>query len=151
MKLQTKYFGEIEYKDSELVRFPGGLFGFDQEHEFLLLPFEGSHGNMLCLQSVATPMLAFVALDPFSLAPDYAPEPTAEELKAFQVERSDALCYYVLCAIKNPVSNSTVNLRCPIVIHPETRVARQVILESGGYEMRHPLSEFNRSEEASSC
>lgn len=151
MKLQTKYFGEIEYERADLIRFPAGLFGFDQEHEFLLLPFEGSYGNMLCLQSVSTPMLAFVVLDPFSLAPDYAPKPAEEELRAFQVESNEVLCYYVLCAIKNPVSDSTVNLRCPIVIHPETRVARQVILESGGYEMRHPLSEFRRSEEAASC
>lgn len=151
MKLQTKYFGEIDYETSELIRFPAGLFGFDQEHEFLLLPFEGSYGNMLCLQSTATPMLAFVVLDPFSLDPNYTPEPTKEELNAFQVENNEALCYYVLCAIKNPVSDSTVNLRCPIVIHPETRVARQIILESGSYEMRHPLSEFNRSEEAASC
>lgn len=151
MKLQTKYFGEIDYEASDLIQFPAGLFGFDKEREFLLLPFDGSHGNMLCLQSVSTPMLAFVVLDPFSLAPDYTPEPSAEELKAFQVESNEALCYYVLCALKNPVSDSTVNLRCPIVIHPETRIAHQVILESGGYEMRHPLSEFGRSEEAASC
>lgn len=151
MKLQTKYFGEIEYDASELIRFPAGLFGFDQEREFLLLPFEGSYGNMLCLQSASTPMLAFVVLDPFALAPDYNPEPTAEELAGFQVKSNGELCYYVLCAIKNPVSDSTVNLRCPIVIHPESRIARQVILDAGGYEMRHPLSEFGRSEEAPSC
>lgn len=151
MKLQTKYFGEIDYEPSELIHFPTGLFGFDSEHDFLLLPFEGSHGNMLCMQSTATPMLAFVVLDPFSLAPSYMPELSSEELHFFGVTDHQALCYYVLCAIKSPVSDSTINLRCPIVIHPETRTARQVILESGGYEMRHPLSEFNRSEEAASC
>lgn len=152
MKLQTKYFGEIDYETSDLIHFPTGLFGFDEEHDFLLLPFEGSHGNMLCLQSIATPQLAFVALDPFSLSPSYTPVLQPEELKTFGVEENQALCYYVLCAIKSPVSTSTVNLRCPIVIHPETRVARQIILESGNYEMRHPLSEFSKhSEEAASC
>lgn len=150
MKLQTKYFGEIDYEPSDPIHFPAGLFGFEQEHDFLLLPFEGSHGNMLCMQSVPNPQLAFVLLDPFSLKPDYTPVLTAEELKDFSVEESGALCYYVLCAIKSPVSDSTVNLRCPIVIHPDSRVARQVILESGTYEMRHPLSEFGPSEEASS-
>ena len=150
MKLQTKYFGEIDYEPTDPIHFPVGLFGFEHEHDFLLLPFEGSHGNMLCMQSVPTDQLAFVLLDPFSLKPDYAPVLTAEELKDFGVEERGALCYYVLCAIKSPVSDSTVNLRCPIVIHPETRMARQVILESDDYEMRHPLSEFGPSEEASS-
>ena len=40
MKLQTKYFGEIEYEESEILTFPVGLFGFEEEHQFLLLPFE---------------------------------------------------------------------------------------------------------------
>ena len=52
-------------------------------------------------------------------------------------------------AVKNPVSDSTVNLKCPLVIHPETRQARQVIMER--YEMRHPLAEFGRGEEAATC
>ena len=59
------------------------------------------------------------------------------------------LGFYVLCAVKNPVSDSTVNLKCPLVIHPETRQARQVIMER--YEMRHPLAGFSRREEAAPC
>ena len=136
IKLQTKYFGEIEYADKDVVRFPDGLFGFEEERGFLLLPFDGSGGGMLCLQSVQTPALAFVVLDPFTLKPDYAPELERGELKAFGVKEAGELGFYVLCAVKNPVSESTVNLKCPLVVHPETREARQIIMER--YEMRHP-------------
>ncbi|WP_325200122.1 flagellar assembly protein FliW [Oscillibacter sp.] len=146
-KLQTKYFGEIEYEAGDVIHFPEGLFGFEQEQGFLLLPFDG--GGMLCLQSVKTPALAFVALDPFTLKPDYAPELEPSDLKAFGVKETGDLGFYVLCAVKNPVSASTVNLKCPLVIHPETREARQVIMER--YEMRHPLAEFGRGEEAAPC
>ena len=52
--------------------------------------------------------------------------------------------YYVLCVVKNPVSDSTVNLKCPVAINPETRVAYQVILDTEDYEMRHPLAEFSK-------
>ena len=148
-ELQSKYFGTVEYEEKDVIRFPAGLFGFDEEHAFLLLPFEGGGGSMLCLQSVATPALAFVVLDPFSLKPDYAPELTKAELRQFGVEEVGDLGFYVLCAVKNPVSASTVNLKCPLVIHPETREARQVIMEH--YEMRHPLAEFSRGEEAVLC
>ena len=61
------------------------------------------------------------------------------------------LCFYVMCAVKHPVSASTVNLKCPIVIHPGTREARQVIMETEAYRMRHSLAEFSPREEASTC
>ena len=148
MKLQSKYFGEIEYLDEDVISFPAGLFGFEDEHQFLLLPFEGSAGTLLCFQSIQTPALAFVAMDPFALMPDYTPVLQPNELKDLGVSDSQELGFYVLCVVKTPVSDSTVNLKCPVAIHPETRVARQVILEADAYEMRHPLDQFGSREGA---
>ena len=105
---------------------------------------------MLCLQSTATGPLAFVLLDPFSLDGEYCPELTPVELEQFGAEDITTLCFYVLCAVKNPVSASTVNLKCPVVVDPRTNEARQVILETDRYGMRHPLSEFKR-EGAKEC
>lgn len=151
MKLQTKYFGEIDYDSSEAITFPAGLFGFEEERSFLLLPFDGSGENLLCLQSTATPALAFVVMDPFSLCPDYAPSLRKAELQLFGTEDIQGLCFYVMCVVKHPVSASTVNLKCPVVIHPGKREARQVIMETGDYGMRHSLAEFAPREEASTC
>lgn len=150
LKLQTKYFGEIEYGPEDVIRFPAGLFGFEDEQNFLILPFEGSDGNLLCMQSVGTPALAFVIMNPFSLLPDYMPVLREAELRQFGVKDVQELGYYVLCVVKNPVSSSTVNLKCPVVINQETRVARQVIMETDAYGMRHPLAEFGQ-EEGSQC
>jgi len=151
LKLQTKYFGEVEYEEKDLVRFPAGIIGFEEEQAFLLLPFEGGGGGMLCLQSVRTPALAFVVLDPFTLKPDYAPELEPAELRQFGVAEVGVLGFYVLCAVKNPVSASTVNLKCPIAINPQTLTAYHVILETDLYHMRHPLAEFVQDEEGVSC
>lgn len=147
MLLQTKYFGEVECP--HLLRFDRGLFGFEEEKEFCLLPFEGSEGSLLCFQSAATPHLAFVAMNPFSLKPDYAPVLAEEELKELKVSRSEELCFYALCVVRSPVGESTVNLRCPIAVNDRTGKAMQVILESGDYHMRHLLSEFGKG--GSSC
>lgn len=152
MKIGTKYFGEIDYEENEALCFPDGLFGFEDEKSFLLIPFapEGE-GGLYCLQSTQTPGLAFTVMDPFRLDPAYAPVLQKEELASLGAERSEDLFYYVLCAVKNPVAQSTVNLRCPIAIREETRTASQVILEDARYTMRHLLAEFNRQEEAPSC
>ena len=73
MKLNTKYFGVIEYEAEDVLHFPNGLFGFEKEHDFLLLPFAGSEGSLLFFQSVETNQLAFIAMIPFSLDHAYAP------------------------------------------------------------------------------
>lgn len=146
MKTQTKYFGEIEYREEDVLAFPQGMFGFEDEREFLLLPFSGN-GTLFSLQSVKTPGLSFVAVDPFSLDPDYAPVLQPEELKALGVEDSHELFYYTLCAVKSPVATSTVNLRCPVAINDESRRALQVILEDKRYGMRHLLSDMEKRED----
>lgn len=151
MKLQTKYFGEVECDEEAVINFPAGLPGLDDEHSYAILPFEGSGGSMFCLQSIVTPGLALVALDPFSLDAGYQPVLQESELKQLGVTDWQELSYCVLCVVKNPVSASTVNLKCPIAIHPQTRQARQIIMESDTYEMRHPLAQFGPGEEAAPC
>ncbi len=151
MKLQTKYFGEIEYDADDILTFPNGLYGFDNEREFLLIPFEGSHCTLLSLQSRMTPGLAFILMDPFALKPDYLPVLQKPELSALGVRDSGDLCYYVMCVVKEPTLDSTVNLKCPVAINPTTRVSAQVILETNQYEMRHLLSSLKNDEGAIEC
>lgn len=88
MQLSTKYFGVIEFESEDALSFPNGLFGFEDEKEFALLPFHGSDGNLLCFQSTKTPGLAFVAMNPFSLNPSYTPVLSQEELDFMQVSSS---------------------------------------------------------------
>ena len=142
MVLKTKYFGSIEIEESDVLTFPKGLFAFEDEKKFVLLPFEGSDSALLCLQSAADEHLAFVVMNPFAVCPQYAPVLQAGELEKLGVADSTELCYYVMCVVRDPVADSTLNLKCPVAIHPETRTARQVILDTDRYEMRHPLSQF---------
>lgn len=151
MLVQTKYFGQVECGEEQELHFPRGLFGFEEEKSFLLLPFEGSGGSLLCFQSAVTPHLAFVAMNPFYLKPDYAPVLTGEELRELGVERSEELCFYALCVVRSPVADSTVNLRCPVAVNDRTGRAMQVILESGDYHMRHLLSEFGAGKGEALC
>jgi flagellar assembly factor FliW len=148
VQLQTKYFGTLDCQEADVLHFPDGLFGFEEEKQFFLLPFEGGDGSLLCFQSADTPALAFVAVNPFFLKGDYAPVLPPEELRRMGVEKSEELCFYTLCVVRDPVGESTVNLKCPVVINDHTRQAMQVILDSKDYRMHHRLSEFQQKEEA---
>lgn len=151
MQAETKFFGGIEYDEADVLRFVDGLFGFEAEKRFLLIPFGGSEGALLCLQSLETPGLAFTVMNPFFIRPDYAPVLLEHELKELGAENSHDLCYYVLCVVRQPVSESTVNLKCPVVINDATRSAAQVMLETNDYDMRHLLSEFRPKEGGTLC
>lgn len=151
MEINTKYFGPASYTAEDLLHFPQGLFGFEEEHDFLLIPFEGKDSALLCLQSTTTPALAFLVMNPFLLKPDYTPLLQTDELRAMRVSSSQDLCYYVLCVVRNPVSESTVNLKCPVVINEDTQEAMQVILDIPELHMRHLLSEFGSREADAIC
>ncbi len=49
MKIDTKYYGEIDYTKDELVVFPDGLFGFSQYHDYLPLSMEEDDSSLLIL------------------------------------------------------------------------------------------------------
>ena len=151
MELNTRLFGKVEYEAFDVISFPNGIPSFEEEREFLLLPIAGSEGTLLCLQSVATPALSFILMNPFSLDQSYAPVLRENERSILQVERDQDLCFHVLCAMKRPLSESTINMKCPIALNPDKRIGLQVILDTDAYHMRHPISQFVTNKEAAPC
>lgn len=139
---------ELFFSEEDFIIFQEGLFGFEEYKKFL--PFAAEEGNdsMLYLQSVDEEHLSFLAMDPFLLKEGYSPILPEADRKALQAEDEEALSYYVLCVIKEPPEESTVNLKCPVVINFRTRQARQVILDSQDYGLRHMLKEFSDKEGA---
>ncbi len=146
MKIQTKYCGEITYTADEIIQFPNGLFGFENAHEFLLIRLEDDIASPFCLQSTEEPNLAFVVLDPFQLVPDYAPDLPDEDCVRLGDPSGEHIALYAICVLREPMSESTVNLRYPIAMHLETRIAYQVILNNSGYTFQHKLSDLLNEE-----
>ncbi len=151
MIYKTQYFGEIDCDESELFRFPAGLPGFESETAFLLIPFAESGGTMFSLQSAVTSSLSFLVMDPFDLLPDYAPELTAADLQSLGTKEQGELSFCVLCACKDPIAESTVNLRCPIALHLDAKLGKQIIMDTERYGMHHRLAEFSHREEHDPC
>ena len=142
MNNETTVNGGITYAEEELVFFEDGLFGFEEYRKFLPVSLEENSDAALCLQSVEDESLSFIVMNPFILCGVYEPVVSKEDLDKLGVEKEENLSYYVICVIRDTAEESTVNLKCPIVVNTVTREARQVILESDKYGFRHPLKEF---------
>ena len=49
MKTGSEYFGEVEYEADEVITFQEGLYGFENYHDFLPIPFEEESDTLLPL------------------------------------------------------------------------------------------------------
>ncbi len=149
MKIQTKYCGEMTYTEDEIIHFPNGLFGFEDAHEFLLIRLEDDIASPFCLQSTENPNLAFIVVDPFQLTSNYAPDLPDEDCVRLGDPSGEHIALYSICILREPMSESTVNLRYPIAMHIDTHIAFQVILNNSGYTFEHKLSDLQLEEDTS--
>lgn len=146
MKVNNKYFGEIEYEAEEKICFPEGLFGFEDQKEFLPIPFEAGSDALICLQSLENEELSFVILNPFLFFADYDPEISEADRSAIGSPKDEDISYYVIGVIREQIETSTVNLKAPIAVNFHTRDARQIILENSAYTFRHSLGRIKEVE-----
>lgn len=146
MKINTKYFGSIEVNPTNQINFPKGLFGFEDHKSFFIIAFEENDDSLLCLQCKDEPYLAFILLNPFNIVSDYHPLLADEDLEDLQADASSSLAFYTIAVLHDDFRNTTINLKCPIVLNSDKKLAKQVILEGSDYSLRHPIVEKEKEE-----
>ena len=138
-KINTLRFGELEIEEQDVVRFADGIPAFEDEHEFVVLPYEEGTPYMF-LQSMTTPELAFLMTDPFVFFPDYSFELDDENMEKLAINSMDDVLVCTLISVpRSGVADMTTNLLAPVVINRHTRQARQIVLEKTQYTTKHRL------------
>lgn len=139
MILKTTRFGDIEVDEKRVITFQEGLPGFPKARRFVLLQ-HNPESPFHWLQSLEDPALAFVVTDPLLVMPRYLESIPKEMLQEMQLrDAADAAVLVIVRIHRNP-RRITANLLAPLIINPEIRTARQVILMGSGYEIQHELS-----------
>ena len=138
-KINTLRFGELEIEEQDVVRFADGIPAFEDEHEFVVLPYEEGTPYMF-LQSMMTPELAFLMTDPFVFFPDYSFELDDENMEKLAINSMDDVLVCTLISVpRSGVADMTTNLLAPVVINRHTMQARQIVLEKTQYTTKHRL------------
>ena len=138
-KINTLRFGELEIEEQDVVTFEEGIPAFEDEHEFVVLPYEEGTPYMF-LQSMATPELAFLMTDPFVFFPDYSFELDDENMDRLDIKSMDEVLVCTLISVpRSGVADMTTNLLAPVVINRHTMQARQIVLEKTQYTTKHRL------------
>lgn len=138
-KVNTARFGEIEVDEERIVHFAQGLPAFEEEREFLVIPYDETSPYVF-LQSLATPDLAFLMTIPFIFFSEYEFEIDDDTLKKLGITEQEELLIYVLLTLPGgKVQEMTANLMAPIVINTTNMQARQIVLDKSRYHTKHRL------------
>ena len=138
MNIQTAFLGELEIDDSQTITFEHGLPGFEEEHKFALLHLDEDAVYQV-LQSVQTPHVAFVAVNPFVFT-EYSFDLDETTVHSLSISSEEDVAVLSIVTVKEPFSQSTLNLKAPIVINTSSNKAKQTILEKSNFPLRHPIS-----------
>ena len=137
--IKTVRHGEIEIDESKIVHFAEGIPAFEDEHEFLILPY-GDENPYYILQSANTPDLAFLMTMPDLFFEDYEFELNDDVLSALDIkDPSDILVYVLITIPGGRIQEMTVNLLAPVVINKNNMKAQQVVLDKTNYTTKHRL------------
>ena len=147
MEINAKYFGNITFKESDIIWIEEGLIGFSSYIKYLPISFEEGNDGMISLQSLEEEGLSFILMNPFKLFPHYNPVLSEEDMRQLGAEREEDISYYVISVIGDSIADSTVNLKAPLAVNAKNRKAKQVILEQPEYTFRHYIEDVKSKED----
>lgn len=137
MKLNTMNFGEIEIDEDLILNFPEGLLGFQDEKQFIIINNEGEENPFQWLQSINSPELAFVIINPFLVDPNYDIVIPATAQEKLELEDEKDIGLYSIVVVPEEVEEMTANLLGPIITNTKNKLGKQVILDDNRYKTKH--------------
>ncbi|MFO7317383.1 MAG: flagellar assembly protein FliW [Bacilli bacterium] len=141
MQIQTKFLGEVEIQEEEIITLTSGLLGLEDYTKYVLLPLE-KDSPLAFFQSVEEPQVGFVVAYPFAFKKDYAFDISETDKEDLQVEKEEELIAYSIVTVKEPFESSTLNLLAPIVINSVKKCGKQIVLQDNrAYPLRFPIAE----------
>lgn len=141
MKVETRYFGEIEIGEDKIIHFEDGLFGFEQYKDYTIIYDVESEGEPFFswMQCVTEQSLAFPIVNPLKVDSEYNPVVEDELLARLGEMKEDDLLVFLLATVPQDVKKTSVNMKAPLVINAGTRQGIQIVAENDNYEIKHYL------------
>jgi flagellar assembly factor FliW len=139
VEIETTRFGHVEIDEGLIITLPEGILGFEDFKRYIILDHFDKESPFKWFQSIDDPSLAFVITDPLIFVPDYKAKIHKEELKGIELSDAYTALIVVIVNIKRDHSEITINLQGPLVINPEKKLAKQVIIRTDDYVVRHVI------------
>lgn len=142
---ETKFFGVLDYPETDVIEFPQGLPGFAQARRFLMLqPAETA--PVVFLQCLDQTSLCFLTLPIELVDPVYELALSPEDMRHLEAADSERPSLLVQVILTVPAEGpATANLLAPVVVHPAARRAVQAVRSDFRYAAAVPLPDPERT------
>lgn len=143
MRVQTKFFGEVELDDNKVIEFPNGIIGFEDFKKFAILyDIEDDRDTKISwLQSLEEPTLALPVVDPLAVTTEYAPMIEDELLKPLGDPADEDLLFLLVMTVPSDMTKVTANMKAPVIISTEERKGVQLIVDNADYPVKFNVYE----------
>jgi flagellar assembly factor FliW len=144
-QILSRYFGSFDIREREVVYFPDGLPGFEDQTHYAALSIPGQE-PILYLQSVTRPELCLITLPARVFRPDYELELNPEEQETLGLPSTCEMRIgqEIACQVIVTVDQGrepAANLAAPLVINLSNHLGIQTFQAGANYSFRHPLAE----------
>ena len=140
VEIETR-FGRVSFKEENAIVMPGGLPGFPGRRRFGLSPLPNPRFEQFVLfQDLDDPSLCFLVM-PASVNSELIDSADVDEaLASCGIAREDATFLLIVTLRKEDERIvTTVNLRAPIILDTDRKIARQYVMPNGKYAIRHAV------------
>jgi len=138
MKINTKFFGELEIEESGVVEFVKPILAFEDKKKYVLL--DGMDDLVFTfLQSIEDPELCFLTVPPALIINEYDIELGDEIVKSLELESPSDVLLYNIVSVPENVNDMTANLKAPIIINMKNKKAAQEVLTDDKYSVKHRI------------
>ena len=151
MRVQTKFFGEVELPEEKIITLERGLIGLEDYKKYTILyDEEKEESNISWFQSCDEPTLALPVIKPWLVKEEYNPMVEDELLKGIGELTEENLVILLTMTVPEDITKMSVNLKAPIIINADTCKGAQIIAENDDYEVKYKVYDLfkKRSEEA---
>lgn len=139
MLIETKFLGEVEVQESDIITFQGGLLGLPEYEKYVLLALDADL-PLAFLQSVEESQIGFVIAFPFAFKKDYAFDLNEEDRLQLSIEKEEDVLTYAIMTLNETFMKSTLNLLAPVVINTNLKIGKQIVLtDNEKYSLRYPI------------
>lgn len=139
MNIETKFLGQVTIEEKEIIKFPNGIPGFEDNKDFVILPLE-KDSPFAILQSIKQQEIGFVIALPFIFKDDYVFDLMEEDKEELKLMSSEDLITYSIVTLKEPFNSSTLNLQAPVIINHKQKIAKQLVLQDSiTNPLRYPI------------
>ena len=127
MVVNTSRFGPVQIAQEDIVRFPEGLLGFNDLESFVLLD-DPNDEIFAWLQSCDEPSIAFPVLEPELFEEGFSLKLSKADLQSLDETEAQKLRSFCIITIPEDPAKMTANLKAPIVVNVNKRIARQLLV-----------------------